>query len=133
MVDAGVVPIIAHPERNPVLRQKFTRVEEWVELGCLLQITAMSITGGFGSSAKTASHRLLDRGLVHIVASDTHDPINRSPRLSEAREAVVLRCGEEVAEMVFDENPRAVVEGTPLLGGKRMSWQPPKWYQFWKR
>jgi protein-tyrosine phosphatase len=57
----GIVPIIAHPERNPVLRQKLTRVEEWVELGCLLQITAMSITGGFGVSAKTASHRLLDQ------------------------------------------------------------------------
>jgi protein-tyrosine phosphatase len=128
------VPIIAHPERNPVLRQKLTRVEEWVDLGCLLQITAMSLTGGFGSSAKSASHRLLDRGLVHIVASDTHDPINRSPRLSEAHQAVVSRCGEEVAEIIFDENPRAVVEGAPLLGGRQISWsRPPKWYQFWKR
>ena len=133
MIDAGIVPIVAHPERNPVLRKDLTRVEEWVELGCLLQLTAMSITGAFGASAKSASHRLLDRGLVHIVASDCHDPVNRSPRLTEAREAVVSSCGEELAEIIFAENPRAVVEGAPLLGGKQISWSPPKWYQFWKR
>jgi len=62
MIDAGIVPIIAHPERNPVLRQDLERVERWVELGCLLQLTAMSITGAFGGSAKKASYRLLDRG-----------------------------------------------------------------------
>jgi protein-tyrosine phosphatase len=133
MVDAGIVPIIAHPERNPVLRKDFIRAEEWVAFGCLLQVTAMSITGAFGSSAKSASHRLLDRGLVHIVASDTHDPVNRNPRLSEAREAVVARCGEELAESIFSANPRAVVEGAPLVGGKQMSRpRPNKWYQFWK-
>jgi len=133
MVDAGIVPIVAHPERNPVLRQKLTRVEEWVELGCLMQVTAMSITGGFGGSAKTASQRLLDQGLVHIVASDAHDPVNRHPNLTEARQAVVSRCGEDAAEILFTENPRAVVEGAPLLGGKQLSWRKPaKWYRFWK-
>lgn len=134
MIDAGIVPIIAHPERNPVLRQDMTRAEEWVELGCLLQITAMSITGGFGGSAKSASHRLLDRGLVHVVASDTHDPVHRSPSLAEARRAVVHRCGEDLAEIIFTENPRAVVEGVPLLGGRQMSWASgKKWFQFWKK
>jgi len=134
MVDTGIVPIIAHPERNPTLREKLTRAEEWVELGCLLQITAMSVTGHFGGSAKSASHRLLSRGLVHIVASDAHDPLNRSPRMSEAHRAVGERYGEELAEIVFAENPRAVVDGAPLLGGKQTVWAPPRrWYRFWKK
>lgn len=134
MVDAGIVPIVAHPERNPVLRQKLTRVEEWVEIGCLMQVTAMSITGGFGGSAKSASQRLLDRGLVHFVASDAHDPVNRNPRLADARHAVAARCGEDAAEILFTDNPRAVVEGDPLLGGKQLSvGKPAKWYHFWKK
>jgi protein-tyrosine phosphatase len=134
MVDAGIVPIIAHPERNPVLRRKLTRVEEWVELGCLLQVTAMSITGGFGGSARTASQRLLDQGLVHLIASDAHDPVNRHPRLAEARQAVAARCGEDAAEILFAENPRSVVEGAPLLGGKQIAWRrPARWYRFWSR
>ena len=133
MVDAGIVPIIAHPERNPVLRQTLTRVEEWVELGCLLQVTAMSLTGGFGDSAKSASRRLLDQGLAHFIASDAHDPVSRHPKLAEARQAVVSRYGEDAAEILFDGNPRAVVEGAPILGGKQIAWQrPAKWYQ-WKK
>jgi len=133
MLDSGIVPIIAHPERNPVLRETLTRVEEWVDLGCLLQVTAMSITGGFGGSAKTASQRLLDRGLVHIVASDCHDPQNRHPRLREARNAVRARCGRKAAEILFTENPRAVVEGIPIPGGKQTSCrQPARWYEIWK-
>jgi protein-tyrosine phosphatase len=134
MIDAGIVPIIAHPERNPVLRQKLTRAEEWVEFGCLLQLTAMSITGGFGASARSASFRLLDHGLAHIVASDAHDPVHRSPILADARQAVGARYGEDAAEILFDGNPRAVIEGAPLLGGRLISWPPArKWYQFWKK
>ncbi|HUB79454.1 MAG TPA: CpsB/CapC family capsule biosynthesis tyrosine phosphatase [Bryobacteraceae bacterium] len=134
MIDAGIVPIIAHPERNPVLREKLKRAEEWVEFGCLLQLTAMSITGGFGASARAASLRLLDRGLAHIVASDAHDTVHRSPVLRDARKAVEGQYGGVTAEILFDENPRAVIEGAPLLGGKLLSWLPArKWYQFWKK
>ena len=134
LVAAGIVPIVAHPERNPVLRQKLARVEAWVELGCLMQLTALSITGGFGASARTASIRLIERGLAHIVASDAHDPVNRHPRLLEARQAVASRFGEDVAEILFIDNPRAVVEGAPLLGGKQAYCQAPaRWYQFWKQ
>lgn len=133
MIDAGIVPIIAHPERNPVLRQNLERVERWVELGCLLQVTAMSITGAFGGSAKKASCRLLDRGLVHFVASDAHDLLGRPPRLTDARDAVIARCGEETAEILFTENPRAVIDGTPLPGGKQIAFRTPtRWYQIWK-
>jgi protein-tyrosine phosphatase len=133
IVEAGVVPIVAHPERNPVLRQKLSRVEGWVESGCLLQLTALSVTGGFGASAREAALRLLDRGLAHFVASDAHDPVRRHPRLGEARQLVLSRYGEDAAEILFSENPRAVVEGTPLSGGKQLAWQRPvRWYQFWK-
>src|SRR5256885_67574 len=34
MVDLGIIPIITHPERNPILQQTPTRVLRWVEIGC---------------------------------------------------------------------------------------------------
>lgn len=132
LMDAGVVPIIAHPERNPVLRQKLDRLEKWVDLGCLTQLTALSITGLFGGSAKSASLRMLYRGLVHFVASDAHDPLNRHPALVEARDMVRERAGEETAEIVFTENPAAVVEGAMVSGGRQIAYDPPRpWYKFW--
>jgi protein-tyrosine phosphatase len=75
----------------------------------------------------------LDRGLVHIVASDAHDAVGRHPRLDEAYGVVRSRFDEEMAELLFTDHPRAVVEGRVLAGGKLIFGRPAaRWYQFWK-
>jgi len=133
LVDAGIVPIVTHPERNQVLQRKLSRVEEWVELGCLVQVTALSVTGGFGGVAGAACNKLLNRGLVHVVASDAHDPKHRSPSLDKARKTIRSRYGDDAAEMLFTENPRNIIEGLPVVGGKQPCLEEPKrWWQFWK-
>ena len=133
LIDAGIVPIVTHPERNPVLQKELKRVEEWVELGCLVQVTALSVTGGFGGSATTACNRLLSRGLVHVVASDAHDPVHRNTRLDKARDVVRARYGDEAAEILFTENPRDIVEGYNVPGGKQnFAGAPKSWWEFWK-
>ena len=131
LLDAHIVPIVTHPERNPILQQKLNRVAAWVELGCLVQVTALSITGGFGHSAKSAAAKLLARGLVHMVASDAHDPAHRHPCLDAAYTAVQSRFGADAAELLFRDNPHAVVEGLPLLGGKQIATEfAGKWWRF---
>ena len=133
LFEARITPIIAHPERNPLLRQKPEKLEEWVELGCLTQLTALSITGGFGGSAKSASARLLAKGLAHVVASDAHDPVRRHPRMDEAYRAVRAHFGEDRAQLLFEETPRGIIEGRPVAGGKQRVWEPePRRFLFWK-
>ena len=82
-----------------------------MELGCPIQITAASFTGRFGRRAQSFAEELLAHRLVHIVASDAHD---RPPKLSPAREAVTALAGEDVAQALFVENPRAVIDNRPL-------------------
>jgi protein-tyrosine phosphatase len=132
LLDAGIVPIVAHPERNPLLLQDLHRLESWLELGCLTQVTARSITGGFGGPTRSASLRLLGRGLVHVVATDAHDPQYRPPVLSAAYHEVLLGFGEEAADLLFTDNPRGIVQGRPLPGGKLMLAGPPqkRWWKF---
>ena len=134
LIDCGIVPVVTHPERNPVLQQKLDRVEEWVELGCLVQVTALSITGGFGRTACHTAKRLLERGMVHVVASDAHDPEHRHARLDAAYAAVKSRYGEEDADILFTQNPRAIIEGAQLVGGRRIYQEaaPKHWWQFWR-
>ncbi len=133
LLDAGIVPIVTHPERNPVLQRDLGRLEEWMQLGCLVQVTALSVTGGFGRSAHLAAKKLLDRAMVHIVASDAHDPKRRSPNLETARKAILARYGEEAAEVLFTETPRNIIEGVAVLGGKQACLEEPRrWWQFWK-
>jgi protein-tyrosine phosphatase len=134
LMDCGIVPVVTHPERNPVLQQKLSRVEKWVELGCLVQVTALSISGGFGRTARLTALRLLERGLVHMVASDAHDPEHRHARLDAAYAAVRSRYGEEEADILFTRNPQAVIEGAQLVGGRRIrkDADPGHWWQFWR-
>ena len=132
LVDAGIVPIVAHPERNPILLRDLKRLESWLELGCLTQVTARSITRGFGGPSHSASLRLLDQVLVHVVATDAHATQYRPPALSAAYHAVRLGFGEEAADLLFTDNPRLIIQGRPLSGGKLMLAGPPqkRWWKF---
>jgi protein-tyrosine phosphatase len=133
MVDIGLVPVITHPERNPVLQRNTGRIKEWVDLGCLVQLTARSICGGFGKTAASVSIQLLKRGIVHAVASDAHDPEHRHARLDEAYGMIKSRFGKDDANLLFTQNPQAIIEGRPLSGanqGEGPSVARP-WWQFW--
>lgn len=110
----GVVPIVTHPERNPILQQTPERVLEWLELGCVVQVTASALTGVWGTRARQSAQWLLKHHAVHILATDAHDTVRRPPILSEARELVAKQLGQNVAQILVEENPGAVVRNEPL-------------------
>lgn len=114
VVVAGFRPIIAHPERVAWLMKDRPLVEALVDHGALLQLTAMSVTGELGSTVLEHSEWLLDAGLVHFLASDTHDPSLRRPGLAKARDAVARRWGEPLARALVEDHPRAVLEDRPI-------------------
>ncbi|WP_084783346.1 tyrosine-protein phosphatase [Bacillus dakarensis] len=73
----GFTPIIAHPERNRIIRKNPGLIYKWVKNGILVQVTAGSITGMHGKRLKNFSRHLLDHELVHFIASDAHHHIRR--------------------------------------------------------
>ncbi len=110
----GLTPILTHPERNPILQQTPQRVLEWAEQGCLVQVTASSLTGLWGERPEIIARWLLDRSAVHILASDAHDTKRRIPNLSAARAVAEKIVGPEYAEALVDGNPGAIVKGMPI-------------------
>ena len=114
MLAAGLRPIVTHPERNPLLHKKLPELELWVQQGCLVQVTAQSLVGRFGRSAKSAGGELMRRGLVHVLASDAHDCTDRPPLLDEAWRYTARHYGEETARLLLEANPRAVLTGADL-------------------
>lgn len=110
----GLRPIITHPERNPLIRAKLERLWEWMHQGCFIQVTAQSLTGGFGQRAQQAANALLDAGAIHFIASDAHNTTTRPLRLQEAYSLVAARKGDEIARALFQENPQAALESFPL-------------------
>jgi len=132
LMGAGMIPIITHPERNLLLQQRIGDIEEWVGKGCLLQVTGQSLLGRFGKRARKFSETLLDRGLVHVVASDAHDSCDRTPDLSGAYRRVEDAYGTQWAELLFVGNPRRILQGEPITPDAiPRAQRRRKWYHFW--
>jgi protein-tyrosine phosphatase len=115
LVAAGMNPIVTHPERNATLARNHDMVLRLVQLGCLVQVTASALTGYWGDGVRLIAQQLFEKNLVHLLASDAHDPERRAPRLSAARDAAAKLVGEAAANALVDGNPRAVIEGRPLV------------------
>ena len=112
--DRGLIPILTHPERNPILQQNPQRVLEWAEQGCLIQVTGSALTGSWGERPEIIARWLLDRAAVHILATDAHDAQRRVPILSKARDLAERIVGAEYAHALVEGNPAAIVNGQPI-------------------
>jgi protein-tyrosine phosphatase len=98
---AGLVPVLAHPERCPAVVSDPESVRALAEAGWPLCLNGPSLTGEHGSNAERTAWKLLDEGLVSLVASDAHGP-GRPPRVDRAYAAVEARVGREAALPLFD-------------------------------
>jgi len=107
----GFVPVITHPERLTWLSSEhYPWFVEAVEQGAWIQVTAGALTGRFGRRAKYWGERMLDDGLVHLLATDAHDVHGRAPLLAEGRDAAATRVGAEEAQRLVETRPRAILE-----------------------
>jgi protein-tyrosine phosphatase len=132
LLQAGVRPIITHPERNSMLRKKSADLSRWVQQGCFLQVTAQSYLGVFGPEAKESALSWTSKGLVHFVASDAHDLTRRTPRLDQAFAFLEKQYGQDVARSLCIDNPAAVLQGVHLSSADPSAYAEVKpWYKFW--
>jgi protein-tyrosine phosphatase len=111
LIAHGIIPIITHPERNLEIARTPQRYYQMIKMGCLGQVTAMSLTGEFGPEVKRTAERLLARRLIHFIASDTHSVHGRPPLLSPAVREAEKIVGREEARRMVSEYPRALLEG----------------------
>lgn len=108
---AGIVPIIAHPERYDGVQVRPEIVEDWLRMGCRLQINAGSLIGLYGPGSRDAAWALLGGGHVSYVASDYH--ARGIPAVAAAREALEQSGGIEQAQLLFDVNPHRILQDAP--------------------
>lgn len=114
LIRAGMTPIVTHPERNASFVERPEKLNDYLKIGCLIQVTGGSILGSFGRLPQRAAMQLLEQDLVDIVASDAHNIDRRRPLLRAAYQEVATNFGQETAERLFVTTPRAVFYGETL-------------------
>jgi protein-tyrosine phosphatase len=110
LVARDILPLIAHPERNRALQANPHKLGPLLAEGCLLQLTAGSLTGNFGPAARELAESLLRSGQVTLLATDCHNLSYRPPDLGAGLAAATRLIGSQAAEELVLENPRRLLD-----------------------
>lgn len=115
LLDYGIVPIIAHPERYTAVQKKRRTAEMWVEMGCFLQVNKGSFQGQFGRRAEKTANWMMESGLPSFLATDAHNHADRTTRLKAVADMLSERYGEDYIALLTRENPQRIIEGKQIL------------------
>ncbi|MDX8379272.1 MAG: CpsB/CapC family capsule biosynthesis tyrosine phosphatase [Gallionella sp.] len=114
LLDHKIRPLLAHPERNKAIINNVEKIAPYVKMGCLLQITAASVLGGFGGAAQDSSLLMLDRRWVSVVATDAHNLRHRPPMMTPAAHYLAKRYGSNYADELTCLTPSRILGAKPL-------------------
>ena len=70
LIEGGIVPVIAHPERYSYL--SINDLEDLIKQGCLFQGNITSLIGKYGINAKRNLKLLLKKNMIHVLGTDIH-------------------------------------------------------------
>lgn len=114
LASMGYVPIVAHPERYECIKKSISNAVEIMNSGGLLQINKGSLTNDFGASAKLCAYELINHRLAQFVASDAHSINFRNTDMELAFDLVTGEVGSDMAQKLFEINPRAIIHNEKL-------------------
>ena len=118
----GYTPIIAHVERYFKDRIDLDRVREWKENGYIIQVNSTSLIGVHGKTCQRNAYALIDEGLAHVIASDTHRCNgHRIPNLDRVSQVLSKKYDYETVKKLLCDNPQHIVndEGIETIRVKR--------------
>lgn len=106
----GLVPIIAHPERYRAIQQDSDKLLTLLRMGALSQLTASSLLGKQGNTARHCAETLLKKGLISCIASDAHSLRTRQPFITESLPCVEKSLGREAVHFMTEIRPTAIIK-----------------------
>jgi len=107
----GLIPIISHAEKILALDRSMERLKAWTSMGCVLQLSAQSLSGKVGKTEQRCAWDLLREDMVFAIASYGRDLRKNPPRLDGAWRLVKKKLGEDVARRLLIENPSMIIQG----------------------
>ncbi|MDO5558871.1 MAG: hypothetical protein Q4F95_04675 [Oscillospiraceae bacterium] len=101
-----VIPIIAHIERYQPIQNKYRLIQKFIDMDCLIQMNTSSIVN---ASTRRFALKLLKKGYINFIGTDTHNTSTRLPNYSEAVEIIKNKLSEDVWE-TLDQNAQILVK-----------------------
>ncbi|HVB21536.1 MAG TPA: CpsB/CapC family capsule biosynthesis tyrosine phosphatase [Ktedonobacteraceae bacterium] len=105
----GVIPMLAHPERCRVFQKDPERLAALLQQGVLAQLTAGSLLGMQGNTARRTAETLLKKGLIHCIASDAHGLHKRPPGVAGGMQSAQRLLGHDAVHKMTELWPAAII------------------------
>ena len=131
----GWIPIIAHPERYSYVKEDIGWLKQFIKTGCLLQLNISSLSSKMNSNI---AKQLLERNMIHLVGTDSHQNEWRSPDVK--KEFIILRelVGDNKFETLTSTNPKKIIDDLFIPSNYEKILDSPnnqkkkKWFKFWR-
>lgn len=113
MIDAGITPVIAHPERQEPFIENPDLLKRLIQMGCISQVTATSVVGGYSERIRQAAFSMMNENLIHVIASDAHDTVARPFNLINALDVLEQDYGVDYKNYLVN-NAEKIFNGQSL-------------------
>jgi len=113
IVRRGWKPVLAHPERYPDIMNRLSLAEDLLYRNVYMQLNGGSLLGGYGKKVMDTAWKMVERGYVHFVASDTHARSTENI-LGNAAEALRARIDDYTADLLTRINPAKLLAGEAI-------------------
>lgn len=114
LIENGLVPVIAHPERYPYVQENLEYMEELYEMGVLFQANYGSIVGLYGKKAEKTIKKCLKKDLIHFFGSDVHRTNQVYELIPKALKKICKIVGEEKLQELTTTNAQKVLNNEDI-------------------
>lgn len=106
VIDAGYIPMVAHPERYSCVHEDETLIDKWIAMGCLMQVNRTSLLG-FDKIylANIMAEKMLMKNQIFCIGSDAHRSTwPRIPVLSDVHDHICKLKDKDCADELCGKN-----------------------------
>lgn len=111
----GFIPILAHVERYLKVYEDPELIYDCINTGAVIQINSSSLMGKNGKELQKLCNLLLDRKMVHLVASDAHSSQRRRPLLKDSYHYIEKRYSKKTADDLFINNGQLILDNKEII------------------
>jgi protein-tyrosine phosphatase len=114
LATAGLVPVLAHPERSRVVQREPALLDRARRRGAVVQLVAPSLAGRWGEAVEAAAWRIAETGRADLLGSDAHGIARRRSHLAHVVALLRERLGEEAVTTLLARGPARLLEPDEL-------------------
>lgn len=126
-----IIPILAHPERYVEIIKNPSKINQFIEEGCLFQLNASSILGHHGKDIKKTAETLIKYNIIDFVASDCHDVKYRKPKIKESIE-LIKQINIGIYNKIF-LNTEKLIKNEKISSNAQKIIKQKRFFDFFKR